>query len=398
MLLGSPPRTWGNKIREAHLALRLEKQFSKKKFFRSGHHPLISAEILWELKQHQKFILEKTRIPSSHRISCTCSSSQKPSEIDSPQTLLAERNKRIDTLMQQHLLSETKHFCKNSPIPTRKENTKYAEHFVQAFFQNKKDTHLNARYRTSRRYSKLCTATFGISKRLSSAFCCSYRRREKQGAIRAYLGNADFENDTPSREVDMLRAFRSTGSALKPFLYLLSFEELGWNAKTVLLDDPIAFPTESGAPYIPKNFDLTYRGEISVRNALAESRNIPAVETLNSIGEASLSNLFEKLGIESLVSEENAGLSAALGSREIRPLDLLRLYLALAREGNSIPLCAEEPCAFPKEKRVFSQEASREITAILADNTARIRTLEKNPLFFSLSCCGKNRNITGFSR
>lgn len=398
MLLGSPPRTWGNKIREAHLALRLEKQFSKEEIFSlwasSAHFGgnIVGIEAASEIYFGKKpeFLLPAESVALALL-------PKKPSEIDSPQTLLAERNKRIDTLMQQHLLSETEAlFAKNSPIPTRKENTKYAEHFVQAFFSEQEGTHTS-------------TLDTGLQEDIRNfaqrhlAFLKGYQVHsvavivveKKTGAIRAYLGNADFENDTPSREVDMLRAFRSTGSALKPFLYLLSFEELGWNAKTVLLDDPIAFPTESGAPYIPKNFDLTYRGEISVRNALAESRNIPAVETLNSIGEASLSNLFEKLGIESLVSEENAGLSAALGSREIRPLDLLRLYLALAREGNSIPLCAEEPCAFPKEKRVFSQEASREITAILADNTARIRTFgEESPLSFPFPVAVK----TGTSR
>lgn len=384
MLLGNRSRTWKNKIQEAYFALRLEKQFSKEEIFSiwassahfGGNIVGIEAASHLYFEKKPEFLLPAESV-------FLAVLPKKPSEIDQPERLTKKRNRVLEKLLENGVLSETETlFATESPLPVRREIPKYAEHFVRTFFSKKEGMHLS-------------TLDKGLQEDIQQfakrhlQFLEEYQAHSvavavvetKTGAIRAYLGNADFWTDTPSREIDMLQSFRSTGSALKPFLYLLAFEELNWNAETILFDDPIAFATENGAPYIPKNFDLTYRGEISVRKALAESRNIPAVETLNSVGESALSSLFHEMKIESIAEEENAGLSAALGSREIHPIDLLRLYLALARGGTSIPLCTEEPCVFPKETRIFSEEKSQEITQILADNTARIRTFgEESPL------------------
>ncbi len=215
------------------------------------------------------------------------------------------------------------------------------------------------------------------------------------GAIRAYIGNADFFDAKTAGQVDVLRSYRQVGSTLKPFLYYLAFRDLGWTADTIVLDEPTGFRTAIGTDFAPKNFDLTYRGEMTVRDALAESRNIPAVATLAAIGESKLFALFDALDIIPLQTAADAGLSAALGAAEIRPLDLARGFTILARDGKSLQLCSIEPCLPQLGKTILEPNLALEITNILADNVARIDAFgEESALTFDFPVAAK----TGTSR
>ncbi len=219
----------------------------------------------------------------------------------------------------------------------------------------------------------------------------------KNGAVRSYVGNTNLSSQKYSNQVDMLRSFRQVGSTLKPFVYYLAFRDLDWTPDTPVLDEPVSFQTSLGTEYSPKNFDLKYRGEITVRDALAQSRNIPAVTTLSKVGEEKFTQLLSSLGVEFLLRDNDSGLSAVLGSSEIRLLDLAKLYTILAREGEDVYFCYVGYCPELKGEQVLQREFVLELIDILSDNTARIPAFgEKSPFAFSFPVAAKTGTTRNF--
>ena len=98
-------------------------------------------------------------------------------------------------------------------------------------------------------------------------------------AVRAYVGSGDFWDAGRYGQNDMVRAIRSPGSTLKPFIYGMAFDELIVHPETIVVDEPMRF-----GDYAPENFDHFYRGELSAREALQLSLNLPAVALLDRIG------------------------------------------------------------------------------------------------------------------
>ncbi len=154
----------------------------------------------------------------------------------------------------------------------------------------------------------------------------------KTSQILAWVGSENYFDEKIDGAVDMITALRQPGSALKPFTYLLAFEK-GMTPATILNDIPSQFPTEQG-PYEPKNYDLKYHGPVRVRNALASSFNIPAVQTLEFVGLQNFIGFLEKFGITTLdQSADFYGLALTLGGGEVRMLDLAKAYNVIANYG-----------------------------------------------------------------
>ncbi|MBI5414593.1 penicillin-binding protein 1C [Candidatus Peregrinibacteria bacterium] len=219
------------------------------------------------------------------------------------------------------------------------------------------------------------------------------------GDVLAYVGNADFSDKAHQGEVNILTSGRSVGSTLKPFLYLLAFEKLGWNPETRILDEPSAFESAANFLYEPKNYDLEYRGEISIKEALAESRNIPAVKTLSTIGEESFFAFLKNFGIDTnLAKSEDYGLSSALGSFDILPTELAHAYGVLARGGKNFSFrFLEDSSQNTEMKEIAHCEKVFEIAEILSDKTARINSFgTKNPLNFSYAVAAKTGTTRNF--
>lgn len=190
------------------------------------------------------------------------------------------------------------------------------------------------------------------------------------GAVLAYVGSADFDDAENSGQVDGLRALRQPGSALKPFVYALAMEK-GLSAGD-LLDDKDTF-FEGG--FRPRNYDETFHGRVSARDALACSYNVPAVLAAEKAGTSNVLGLLRELGFASLGKDPDFyGLGIALGSGEVRLLDLANAYAALARGGVYKPLVfARTPLltGAGRERRVLPENISFIVSDILADNDAR---------------------------
>jgi penicillin-binding protein 1C len=149
------------------------------------------------------------------------------------------------------------------------------------------------------------------------------------GEVRAQVGSPDYMKQERAGAIDMTQALRSPGSALKPFIYSLAFEN-GIAHPETLLDDR---PSRYGL-YQPENFDLAFQGTVTARKALQMSLNVPAVELLNELGPARLLARLHQAGAQVVVPKEAApGLAIGLGGLGITLTDLTRLYASLARGG-----------------------------------------------------------------
>ena len=151
------------------------------------------------------------------------------------------------------------------------------------------------------------------------------------GEILAWVGSPDFWADTAG-QVDMVGSPRQPGSALKPFLYGLAFDR-GWTPASVLADVPRVYRTATGV-YAPRNYDRRFHGPARIREALASSYNIPAVELANRLGTGSFHATLLRAGFSSLSrSAEHYGLGLALGNGDVTLLELANAYRALANDG-----------------------------------------------------------------
>ena len=153
----------------------------------------------------------------------------------------------------------------------------------------------------------------------------------RSGEIRARVGAADPDDLSRDGAIDMSRSPRSPGSALKPFIYALAFEEGLAHPETVLFDRPARY----GA-YAPENFDLAYQGTVTARKALQMSLNLPAIELLADVGPATFLARLHGAGAEvALPKETPIGLAIGLGGLGVSLTDLARLYAGFARGGEA---------------------------------------------------------------
>ncbi len=149
----------------------------------------------------------------------------------------------------------------------------------------------------------------------------------------AYAGSTNFWG--PTGQIDLARRARSPGSALKPFIYGIAFDDLLLHPETLIDDKPISF----GA-YAPRNFDRGFQGTVSVRDALHMSLNVPAVAVLDRIGPVRLSSVMKQGGATLSWSTKLAGpsLPMALGGVGITLEDLTMLYAGIANGGLARPV------------------------------------------------------------
>ncbi len=183
------------------------------------------------------------------------------------------------------------------------------------------------------------------------------------GEVLAHVGSADYGDDRRAGWIDMTGVARSPGSTLKPFIYGLAFEEGVVAAETMIADRPADF---SG--YRPRNFDMGYRGDVSVREALQLSLNVPAVKLLEAVGPMRLAARFRRAGVTlKLPAGEAPGLAIGLGGAGITLEDLVTLYTGLADGGRAVRLRSMfDPSLRPANADLLSPAASWQVSDILS--------------------------------
>ena len=167
------------------------------------------------------------------------------------------------------------------------------------------------------------------------------------GKVRAHVGGLGLMSRERAGALDLAQAVRSPGSALKPFIYGMAFEQGIAHPETMLEDRPNRF----GA-YAPENFDLGFQGPVTARLALQQSLNLPAIELLAEVGPQRLISRLNGAGGNLVLPKEGQpGLAIGLGGVGIRLVDLARLYAGLARGGETIALNWREDMATEADGR-----------------------------------------------
>src|ERR1700730_14355594 len=151
------------------------------------------------------------------------------------------------------------------------------------------------------------------------------------GEVLAMLGSVKFDDPSIDGQVNVALALRQPGSTLKPFTYVTAFGK-GWNPATLLWDISTTFP----GGYKPNDFDNKFPGPMTVRDALAQSRNIPAVEALQFVSVPEMLATAHRFGITDLRQPDRYGLSVTLGGGEVKLLDLTYAYAAFANGGQQV--------------------------------------------------------------
>ncbi len=175
------------------------------------------------------------------------------------------------------------------------------------------------------------------------------------GEILAMVGSVDYNNDAIDGRVNVTIALRQPGSAMKPFMYSAAME-LGMTPGDVIWDTrtTIGIPGQPG--YTPRNYDNTFHGPMTMRTALANSYNIPAVQTLrHRVGVENLLAIMDRLGTHSLNDDASQyGLSLTLGGGEVSLLELTTAYAVLANQGVLVP-ATSILCILDNEDNVIYQ-------------------------------------------
>jgi penicillin-binding protein 1C len=191
---------------------------------------------------------------------------------------------------------------------------------------------------------------------------------------------------------------RSPGSALKPFTWLLAFEKGGLHPGSIVADIPTRFRTQEGLD-APENYDRTFRGPVTVREALACSLNVPAMRALNDLGgPRPLHELLLELGLDTIGPDPAPyGLGLTLGNAPVRLLDLTNAYATLA-EGGVHRGCGILPQASPVPATSrFSNSSAYLISGILADPIARAPSFgRRGPLELPFPCAAKTGTSSDF--
>lgn len=226
----------------------------------------------------------------------------------------------------------------------------------------------------------------------------------KTGQILAMVGSRDYWETKNDGNYNVTTALRQPGSAFKPLAYVTALSK-GYRPETVVFDVPTEFnplcnpdftPTagiDEKDCYHPKNYDNTFRGPVSIRQALQQSLNVASVKVLYLAGIEDTIKTAESVGITSLRDRSRFGLSLVLGAGEVPLLELTSAYGAFAREGIYNPktpiLKIEDPKGTvleeykPRPVAALDPEAVRNLNSILTDNEARIPVfIRNNSLYF----------------
>ena len=204
----------------------------------------------------------------------------------------------------------------------------------------------------------------------------------KTGEILAMVGSKDYFDIQNGGNFNVTTALRQPGSSIKVINYAYALEH-GFTLATILDDSPVSFSVPGSPIYTPKNYDGKFRGKIPLRKALAESRNIPAVKVLASLGVNKMIEQGTKMGITTWSDPSNYGLSLTLGGGEVKLIDLAQAYATIANYGqkaetfpilevkNSKEKILEKNNGFKLIEKVIDPRVAFLLINVLKDNRAR---------------------------
>ncbi len=412
----SPERTLDRKIREALLAIKIDHTLSKDDILDLYLNTVPYGANAYGIEAASKLFFEKPAHDLSLDESALLAALPNAPTYFSPYknnlAELKERQKNILLRMYTLGLISRSDYTEASRIDTilhisKRNDRIIAPHFVFAVLDELKSRYSNEDLQTKGLHI-ITTIDLDLQKAAEQVVHDGAAKNVARGAsnaalvsidatngnILAMVGSKDYFDESIDGNVNVTMEKRQPGSAFKPFAYATAFTK-GFQPETPIYDRSINFgPDGSGHDYIPRNYDGKFHGLLTMRQALAMSLNVPAVQTLALAGITDTIDLATRLGITTLTDPKRYGLSLVLGGAEVRPLDMANAFSVFGQEGRNHPTSGilqvldrdgsdtHFHTAFTPQQ-VLDPEVARKINSILSDNTARTPIFGPNsPLAF----------------
>ncbi len=225
------------------------------------------------------------------------------------------------------------------------------------------------------------------------------------GFVRALVGGRDYRRSQFNRAI---QAHRQPGSLFKPFVYLAAFEAAregragAVTPASMLLDEPVAFESEKGT-WAPQNYDHQFRGPVSVRQAVEQSLNVPAVRVAHGVGAKPVVDLLRRVGVTSPLARD---LSLALGSSAVSLIDITSAFGSIANEGVAVrPTLVRKTVnhegsqgwtSVPDRSPAVSPQAARVLTSLLQGVMERGTAAKAGSLGLQGAVAGKTGTTDGY--
>lgn len=395
-LVAPHPRTLRGKLGEAAMAVRIEASLSKPQILEQYLNRAPFGAGVRGIGAASRYFFDKPPRELSTAEAATLAGIPRGPSLYSlvrhPDRVLARRDRVLDRMLAAGSIGPEEHArAKAEPLTLQLGKGGFgAPHLVDALLAGALDPSVPAlRGRTSRVET---TIDRGLQREIERAAGDVLRPLADRhvtaasvlvvdnatGEVLAYVGSPRWEDDAHGGKNDGVRARRQPGSTLKPFVYGLAMEDLGWTLATVLPDVELHLATPGGT-YSPRNYDERFHGPVRLREALASSYNVPAVFAANEVGVARVLDRLRDVGLGTLrETPEFYGPALALGDGEVRLYDLVGAYAALARGGVHRPLRAVRAAgdvALPpaaEGRRVMPEAEAAMLADILRDRTARV--------------------------
>lgn len=377
-LLKPKPRTLKNKLLEIYTAWRLEQVLSKKAILDlylsltpyGGNIQGLETACLFYFKKSAAHLT-----PSEMALLIALPQSPEKRRPDRhPKQAKKARNHVLKQLQKKGLMTlSAMNLAMQRPLPKRKTPVFYAPHLLQNMALSKPIIKTTLDFKLQR---QLESFAHSMQPNLAQGETMAVVIVEKETAkVVAHLGSGDFYQQS---QLDLSQAIRSPGSALKPFIYGLGFEQKSLHPQTKIIDQ-----RENIQQYRPQNFAKQYYGEVTLSQALARSLNIPAVKVLQKIGAKTLFQRLEQNQVHlQLPPHSQISLALALGGVGINLQQLVMLYNGLARGGETKALCFIAPCDAQKTTFLLSKKATWYIDQILTTTRPPNGFRREQPLRF----------------
>ncbi|UCF77919.1 MAG: PBP1A family penicillin-binding protein [Candidatus Eiseniibacteriota bacterium] len=363
-------RTMRRKVKEAVLALRIERMYSKDEilemylnqiYFGEGAYGVQAASRIFFAKD-----VDELKLPECALLAGLLRNPGEYSPRHHPEGALKRRNLVLNLMLEEILIGQDEHEAAlEAPlgVTASKSRANYAPYFVELVRQ-----YLSERYGTNqiyegglKVYTTLDLQLQKVAEELFEVHLCELEKMRKypqqhcpqesqaqqapdgenftayvqgamialdarKGYVKAMIGGRDFEDSPFNRAV---QAKRQPGSAFKPFVFVAAIDN-GFNPCDIVIDEPVTFVGGDGKDWSPQNYDLDFKGPMTLRYALQQSVNVPAVKLLRTLGPTTVAAYARRMGLRSRI--ENV-LSIALGTSEVTLLELTSAFGVLANQG-----------------------------------------------------------------
>lgn len=400
----SPERTFTRKIKELILAVQLEKKYTKDEILNLYLNQIPYGANAYGIEAAAQTYFKKSARNLNLAEAAMLAALPKAPSYYSPwgshqDELTARRDYILDKMQQLGFIDEQQNrSAKKYQLTLAKQAIGIkAPHFVMAVQEYLNNTYGEDFVRTAG-LEVITTLDWKLQELAEKAVAEGAQRNEElyqgtnaalvaqdaaTGQILAMVGSRDYFDEKIDGKFNVaVQGLRQPGSAIKPFIYLTAFNK-GFTPETVLFDLETEFDT-TGDPeksYKPQNFDEHFLGPVTLKEALAQSINVPAVKTLYLAGIDNVLKLLKDFGVTTLNERSRYGLSLVLGGGEIKLTELVGAYSVLAQEGlkhkqTSILKISDASGKILEEykdetRQVFDPESIRVINNILSDSQAR---------------------------